>query len=77
MCVWQVYICGGYNGTVCQQSAECYDPQTDLWTLITPMGVPRSGVEVVTYDDQVYAVRCHGKTPHLTFTLHASVDGSH
>ncbi|KAG7258185.1 hypothetical protein CRUP_010143, partial [Coryphaenoides rupestris] len=52
-----VYICGGFNGTEYLQSAECYDPRYDQWTLIPSMGIPRFGVSAVAYKDRLYVVR--------------------
>lgn len=56
VCVWQVYICGGFTGTECLFSAESFNPDTNQWTLIAPMRSRRSGVGVITYGNLVYAV---------------------
>lgn len=53
----QVYICGGFNGNECLSTAEVYDATTDQWTFISPMRSRRSGVGVIAYGKQVYAVR--------------------
>lgn len=53
----QVYICGGFNGNECLSTAEVYDTTTDQWTFISPMRSRRSGVGVIAYGKQVYAVR--------------------
>lgn len=52
----QVYICGGFNGAECLSTAECYNPVTNQWTLIAPMGSRRSGIGVITYANHVFAV---------------------
>lgn len=52
----QVYICGGFNGNECLQSAEYYNPETNQWTMITDMNSRRSGIGVIAYADHVYAV---------------------
>lgn len=39
-----VYICGGFDGQECLQTAEYYDPVTNQWTMIQPMRSRRSGV---------------------------------
>ncbi|KAF7666385.1 hypothetical protein LDENG_00107800 [Lucifuga dentata] len=52
----KVYICGGFNGNDCLSSAECYCPETDQWTLISPMSINRSGVGVITFQDHIFAV---------------------
>uniref|UniRef100_A0A673LDW9 Kelch-like protein 10 n=1 Tax=Sinocyclocheilus rhinocerous TaxID=307959 RepID=A0A673LDW9_9TELE len=53
---YTVYICGGFTGTDCLFSAECFNPETNQWTLICPMRSRRSGVGVIAYGDLVYAV---------------------
>lgn len=40
----RVYICGGFDGQECLQTAEYYNPITNQWTLIQPMRNRRSGV---------------------------------
>lgn len=52
----QIYICGGYEGDVCLSSAECYDPQTDQWTMIAEMSCRRSGLKVIAHGNNIYAV---------------------
>nr|KAG5693716.1 hypothetical protein BaRGS_008358 [Batillaria attramentaria] len=51
-----IYICGGFNGQECLNSAEYYDPVANQWTLIAPMRNRRSGVGVIAYHGQVYAL---------------------
>ncbi|XP_035499491.1 kelch-like protein 10 isoform X2 [Scophthalmus maximus] len=55
-CRSYIYICGGYNWFDCLQSAECYNPETNQWTMIAPMISRRSGLGVVAFQDQIYAV---------------------
>lgn len=52
----QVYICGGFNGSEILQDCECYSPETNQWTVITPMNTVRSGSGVIAYANHVYAV---------------------
>lgn len=40
----RVYICGGFDGQECLQTAEYYNPITNQWTMIQPMRSRRSGV---------------------------------
>lgn len=66
----QVYICGGFNGNECLITAEVYDATTNQWTFIAPMRSRRSGVGVIAYGNEVYAVRekwylYHTITQHL------------
>lgn len=55
----QVYICGGFDGDQCLSSAEVFNPTTNQWSLIAPMSSRRSGVGVMAYGNQVYAVRAN------------------
>lgn len=40
----RIYICGGFDGQECLQTAEYYNPTTNQWTMIPPMRSQRSGV---------------------------------
>ncbi|CAF1030044.1 unnamed protein product [Adineta steineri] len=52
----RIYICGGFNGQECMNSAEYFDPKTNQWTLIAPMRNRRSGVGVIAYRNSIYAL---------------------
>uniref|UniRef100_A0AAZ1XVV0 BACK domain-containing protein n=1 Tax=Oreochromis aureus TaxID=47969 RepID=A0AAZ1XVV0_OREAU len=52
----KIYICGGFNGNECLQTAEYYNPETNQWTMISPMNSRRSGIGVIAYADHVFAV---------------------
>ena len=57
-CLFQdmIYICGGFNGHDCLNTAEYYNPNTNQWTLLTQMRQRRSGVGVVAFNKCVYAI---------------------
>lgn len=38
-----LYAIGGFDGNERLASAECYHPENNEWTLITPMKCARSG----------------------------------
>lgn len=48
----KVYIVGGFNGNEVLGSAEIYDPVTNQWTLIPNMTRPRSGVQLVPFEER-------------------------
>ncbi|GFO21308.1 kelch-like protein 10 [Plakobranchus ocellatus] len=52
----KVFICGGFNGQECLNTAEYFDPVTSQWTLITSMNNRRSGVGVIAYNGCLYAL---------------------
>lgn len=52
----KIYIAGGFNGTQVLESAECYNPTTDEWTLIGRMNSPRSGVKMVAFRTHIYVI---------------------
>lgn len=58
----QIYICGGFNGEESLQTGECYDPETNQWTMIASMGTHRSGLGVVAYVGHVYVVSAGSNT---------------
>jgi kelch-like protein 10 len=49
----KIYICGGFNGQECLNSAEYYDPQTSQWSVLAPMRNRRSGVGIVAHAGKV------------------------
>uniref|UniRef100_A0A8C5N720 BACK domain-containing protein n=1 Tax=Gouania willdenowi TaxID=441366 RepID=A0A8C5N720_GOUWI len=51
----KIYICGGRSNRVLN-TAEYYNPDTNQWTLITPMGTLRCGLGVVAYMSHIFAV---------------------
>lgn len=64
----QIYICGGFNGNECLQTAEYYNPESNQWTMISPMNSRRSGIGVIAYADHVFAVRPQSSADtHVTY----------
>lgn len=61
----KLYICGGFNGQECVNTAECYDPANDIWTLLAPMSSRRSGVGVVSLGRFLYVVGGYNGTERL------------
>ena len=51
-----IYICGGFDGMNVMQSAERYDPRTSLWETIRPMKAKRSGVQLLSFDQKIWAL---------------------
>jgi hypothetical protein len=47
---------GGLNGREGLKSAEMFDPETNQWTFIHSMQSVRSGVNLVVYEDHLYAL---------------------
>lgn len=52
----KIYITGGFNGQECMNTVECYDPNTNVWTLVTPMQTRRSGVSCIAYHECLYVI---------------------
>lgn len=52
----RIYICGGFNGQECMNSAEYFDPKTNQWTMIAPMRNRRSGIGLIAYHNSIYAM---------------------
>lgn len=65
---FKIYICGGFNGNECLQTAEYFNPETNQWTMISPMNSRRSGIGVIAYADHVFAVRPQSSADtHVTY----------
>ncbi|XP_075692842.1 kelch-like protein 4 [Rhinoderma darwinii] len=57
-----LYAVGGHDApasNLCSRLSDCmerYDPKTDSWTTVAPLGVPRDAVGVSSLGDRLYAV---------------------
>lgn len=47
---------GGFNGQECMNSAEYFDPSTNMWTNIPNMHARRSGVGCIAHNGLLYAI---------------------
>ena len=52
----QVYVCGGFNGSLRVRTVDVYDPVKDVWTTVQPMEARRSTLGAAVLDGMVYAV---------------------
>ena len=52
----QVYICGGFNGSLRVRTVDVYEPVKDVWTTVQPMEARRSTLGAAVLDGMVYAV---------------------
>ena len=52
----QVYVCGGFDGTVRHTSMERYDPILDQWSIVGNMRVGREGAGLVMANDMMYCI---------------------
>ena len=61
----QLYAVGGYTGLVGLTSVERYDPATNTWEAVAPMGAGRVALSTAVIDGKLYAVsgRSTGSTP--------------
>ena len=51
-----IYTIAGHNGTVCQNSVECYNPLTDQWTKISSISKVRRFATATTVHDKIIVV---------------------
>nr|7ON8_A Chain A, SAKe6AR [synthetic construct] len=62
-----LYAVGGYDGSpdghTHLNSVECYDPETNEWSLVAPMNTRRSGVGVAVLNRLLYAVGGYDGSP--------------
>ena len=56
-----LFAVGGYDGVArqCLNSVERYEPATDEWVQVEPMGQRRSGAAVVVLENMLYAIGGH------------------
>ncbi|KAM4722022.1 influenza virus NS1A-binding protein isoform 1-T1 [Rhinophrynus dorsalis] len=47
---------GGYNREECLRTVECYDPENDTWSFISPMKTPRARFQMAVLMGQLYVV---------------------
>jgi N-acetylneuraminic acid mutarotase len=52
----KIYALGGYDGSSRLNTAEAYDPSTNTWTAIAPMGTARSALAATTLNGKIYAL---------------------
>ncbi|TFK05553.1 Kelch-like protein 18 [Platysternon megacephalum] len=55
----QIYVCGGYDGNASLNSVETYSPETDKWTVATPMSSNRSAAGVTVFEGRIYVSGGH------------------
>ncbi|XP_078206802.1 kelch-like protein 18 isoform X5 [Callithrix jacchus] len=55
----QIYVCGGYDGNSSLSSVETYSPETDKWTVVTPMSSNRSAAGVTVFEGRIYVSGGH------------------
>jgi N-acetylneuraminic acid mutarotase len=53
-----IYVLGGYDGSSRSyfNTAEAYDPHTNTWTSIAPMGTARTGLAATAVNGTIYAL---------------------
>ncbi|GMS91961.1 hypothetical protein PENTCL1PPCAC_14136, partial [Pristionchus entomophagus] len=52
----KLYVLGGCVGDLYWNDGECYDPETDSWTLIAPLNKARNGFKAASLNGHIYAV---------------------
>ncbi|KAG8436537.1 hypothetical protein GDO86_007590 [Hymenochirus boettgeri] len=52
----KLIVAGGYNREECLRTVECYNPETDTWTFMSPMKTPRARFQMAVLMDQLYVV---------------------
>lgn len=62
---------GGFNGTECMNTAECYNPDTNQWTGIAPMRNRRSGIGIIAHRNQIFAI---GEFANINIKYHCQLN---
>ncbi len=57
---------GGYDKSfqTDRASVECYDPEREMWSFVSEMETPRSGLVLATVDHYLYAVGGRSRSHH-------------
>lgn len=50
------YAIGGHDGNNHLDSAECFDPATNMWHTVSPMETRRRGIAAGALEGAIYAV---------------------
>lgn len=51
-----LYAVGGFDGVQRLSSVECYHPENNEWTMVSPLNNGRSGAGVATLGQYIYVV---------------------
>lgn len=51
-----LYAVGGFDGKERLSSVECYHPENDEWTMVSPMKCSRSGAGVANLGQYIYVI---------------------
>jgi len=51
-----LYAIGGFDGKDRLSSVECYHPENDEWTMVSPMKCSRSGAGVASLGQYIYVI---------------------
>ena len=54
----------GFDGSI-RQDVECYNPDLNQWTYVSPMNIARDHASVVTHDGLLYAIGGEGTSGRL------------
>ncbi|KAG8138616.1 hypothetical protein E2320_001433, partial [Naja naja] len=66
--IYAIYVCGGYDGTSSLNSVEAYSPETDKWTVGTPMSSNRSAAGVTVFEGRIFVFsQPHGSCSRQTW----------
>lgn len=60
-----LYAIGGFDGSNRLNSVECYHPENDEWTMVSPMKCSRSGAGVANLGQYIYVVGGYDGTKQL------------
>lgn len=57
----KLFVTGGFHNSVRINNVECFDPQLNSWTNVSPMNTARAGHRCVVVDNILYAIGGHGQ----------------
>ena len=51
-----IYVTGGFDCNLAQNTVDCYDPDTNIWTPVANMNIARAGHSLVSLHGRLYAI---------------------
>lgn len=61
-----MYAIGGFDGLIRLNCVECYHPENDEWTFVSPMKCARSGAGVASLGQYIYVIGGYDGTQQLS-----------
>ena len=51
-----IYVTGGFDCNLAQNTVDCYDPDSNIWSPVANMNIARAGHSLVSLHGRLYAI---------------------